>query len=99
MIGYEPYIASIMNGRIAIIAACLAGAWASSAIADPCEGALPSKGTAFSGVVRSVGMATGCASVPSAGQQAGSKSFSLTSTRRNCMNPAASKPSAASNGS
>lgn len=55
MRGYASYIASIMNGRIAIIAACFAGAWASPALADPCEGALPSKGTAFSGVVRYVG--------------------------------------------
>ena len=69
MIGYEPYIASIMNGRIAIIAACLAGAWASSAIADPCEGALPSKGTAFSGVVRYVGDGDGLCVGP-AGQPA-----------------------------
>lgn len=44
-----------MRARIAIIAACVAGAWASPALADPCEGALPPKGTAFSGVVRYVG--------------------------------------------
>ena len=55
MRGYASYIASIMNGRIAIIAACVAGAWAAPASADPCAGALPSKGTAFSGVVRYVG--------------------------------------------
>lgn len=55
MRGYASYIANTTNGRIAIIAACIAGAWASPALADPCEGALPSKGTAFSGVVRYVG--------------------------------------------
>ena len=38
-----------------ILAALIAGAWASPALADPCEGALPAKGTAFSGVVRYVG--------------------------------------------
>lgn len=44
-----------MNYRIAIAAACIAGAWATPALADPCEGALPTKGTSFSGVVRYVG--------------------------------------------
>lgn len=37
------------------LAACLAGAWASPALADPCKGALPAKGTSFSGIVRYVG--------------------------------------------
>lgn len=55
MKGRASYIANTMKGRIAIIAACVAGAWASPALADPCEGALPSKGTAFSGVVRYIG--------------------------------------------
>ena len=48
------YIASSM--RIPVILAALVGsAWASPALADPCEGALPAKGTAFSGIVRYVG--------------------------------------------
>lgn len=38
-----------------ILAALVAGAWASPALADPCEGAPLAKGTAFSGVVRYVG--------------------------------------------
>jgi micrococcal nuclease len=47
-----------MTFRISIprAAAILAfGLWASPAMADPCEGALPAKGTSFSGVVRYVG--------------------------------------------
>ncbi len=38
-----------------ILTALVAGAWASPALADPCEGALPTKATTFSGVVRYVG--------------------------------------------
>lgn len=38
-----------------IFAALIACAWASPALADPCQGALPAKGTTFSGVVRYVG--------------------------------------------
>lgn len=38
-----------------ILAALIACAWASPALADPCEGALPAKGAAFSGIVRYVG--------------------------------------------
>lgn len=49
------YIDRLMNRRLAIIAACIAGACASPALADPCEGALPRKGTTFAGVVRYVG--------------------------------------------
>jgi endonuclease YncB( thermonuclease family) len=37
------------------LAALIAIAWTSPALADPCEGALPAKGTTFSGVVRYVG--------------------------------------------
>lgn len=37
------------------MAACLAGAWASPGLADPCEGPLPPRGTSFSGIVRYVG--------------------------------------------
>ncbi|AUW59278.1 nuclease [Sphingobium sp. SCG-1] len=46
-----------MNRRVplAALAACLAWAWASPALADPCEKALPAKGTSFSGIVRYVG--------------------------------------------
>lgn len=45
-----------MTARLAaIITACIAGAWAAPALADPCEGMLPIKGTIFSGVVRYVG--------------------------------------------
>ncbi len=40
---------------VAIIVACIAGAWAAPALADPCDGMLPTKGTTFSGVVRYVG--------------------------------------------
>lgn len=36
------------------VIACIAS-WASPALADPCKGALPPKGTTFSGVVRYVG--------------------------------------------
>lgn len=36
-------------------ATCMLSAWASPALADPCEGALPAKGVNFSGVVRYVG--------------------------------------------
>lgn len=38
----------------AFFAFCCA-AWAAPALADPCEGRLPAKGTTFSGVVRYVG--------------------------------------------
>ncbi|MCW1432119.1 thermonuclease family protein [Novosphingobium sp. JCM 18896] len=38
-----------------ILTALVASAWASPALADPCEGALPSAGMTFSGVVRYVG--------------------------------------------
>lgn len=45
-----------MTLRIApILAACLAVLWTAPAFADPCEGALPAKGTNFTGVVRYVG--------------------------------------------
>jgi endonuclease YncB( thermonuclease family) len=40
---------------VAILSACLTGIWATPALADPCEGALPAKGSAFTGVVRYVG--------------------------------------------
>lgn len=39
----------------AFLVACAAGAWASPALADPCEAALPANGTTFSGIVRYVG--------------------------------------------
>nr|WP_047166856.1 hypothetical protein [Sphingomonas sp. Y57] len=39
---------------IAVLAAAFSCAWAVPALADPCEGALPAKGTTFSGVVRYV---------------------------------------------
>ncbi len=55
MSGHPSYISNTMKGRVMIIAACVAGAWAAPASADPCEGALPYKGRAFSGVVRYVG--------------------------------------------
>jgi endonuclease YncB( thermonuclease family) len=42
-----------------ILAALIANAWGSPALADPCEGALPSTGMTFSGVVRYVGDADG----------------------------------------
>lgn len=48
------YIRSSMRIPV-ILVALVAGAWASPAFADPCEGALPAKGTTFSGVVRYVG--------------------------------------------
>lgn len=48
------YIGSSMRLPI-ILAALVASAWASTALADPCEGALPGKGTTFSGVVRYIG--------------------------------------------
>ena len=38
-----------------LLVALVVIAWASPALADPCEGALPAKGTTFSGVVRYVG--------------------------------------------
>lgn len=43
--------------RLHLIAAAsfLACAWSAPALADPCEGALPAKGTTFAGVVRYVG--------------------------------------------
>ncbi len=37
------------------LATSLACAWASTALADPCEGALPSKNATFRGIVRYVG--------------------------------------------
>lgn len=40
---------------IAVLAAAFTCAWTAPALADPCEGALPAKGTTFSGVVRYVG--------------------------------------------
>ena len=48
------YIGSSMRFPV-ILAALVAGAWASPTLADPCEGVLPAKGTAFTGVVRYVG--------------------------------------------
>jgi micrococcal nuclease len=48
------YIRSSMRLPV-ILTALIACAWASPALADPCEGTLPSKGTTFSGVVRYVG--------------------------------------------
>jgi len=48
------YIGSFMRLPV-LLAALIASAWASPALADPCEGALPAKGTTFSGVVRYVG--------------------------------------------
>ena len=46
-----------MNYRLlfAAVVACLACAWTSPALADPCDSALPAQGTTFSGVVRYVG--------------------------------------------
>lgn len=38
-----------------LIFPALAAGWVTSALADPCEGALPAPGTRFSGVVRYVG--------------------------------------------
>lgn len=38
-----------------IVAVLAFGCWASPALADPCEGALPAKGTDFNGIVRYVG--------------------------------------------
>lgn len=50
------YIGASMLFRFTItVAACALGGWASPALADPCEGALPAKGTGFSGIVRYVG--------------------------------------------
>ena len=52
----RPYIDASMTLRsIAILSAFATGIWASPALADPCEGALPAKGTTFTGVVRYVG--------------------------------------------
>lgn len=48
------YIGSSMRLPV-ILAVLVASAWASPVLADPCEGALPAKGTTFSGVVRYVG--------------------------------------------
>lgn len=48
------YIGSSMRFPV-LLTVLVAGAWASPALADPCERALPAKGTAFSGVVRYVG--------------------------------------------
>ncbi|PZU07414.1 nuclease [Sphingomonas sp.] len=42
---FASYLAIALSG-------CL---WAAPALADPCEGPLPTKGTAFSGIVRYVG--------------------------------------------
>lgn len=51
-----PYIGLSMTARLtAIIVACIASVWTAPALADPCEGVLPTKGTTFSGVVRYVG--------------------------------------------
>ena len=43
--------------RLCLTAAAglLACAWTAPALADPCEGALPAKGTTFTGIVRYVG--------------------------------------------
>jgi endonuclease YncB( thermonuclease family) len=43
--------------RLHLIAAAsvLACVWSAPALADPCEGGLPAKGTAFAGIVRYVG--------------------------------------------
>lgn len=43
--------------RLQLIAAAsfVACAWSAPALADPCEGALPTKGTTFAGIVRYVG--------------------------------------------
>ena len=40
---------------LAAAAGFLACAWSAPALADPCEGALPAKGTTFAGIVRYVG--------------------------------------------
>ncbi|WP_420142814.1 thermonuclease family protein [Sphingomonas sp.] len=40
---------------IAAVLALLACGWASPALADPCEGPLPPRGTNFSGIVRYIG--------------------------------------------
>ena len=46
---------TLRSSAIFVACAVLACAWASPALADPCEGAIPCKGTTFSGVVRYVG--------------------------------------------
>lgn len=52
----RPYIGPSMTLRsVAILSASITCIWASPALADPCEGALPAKGTTFTGVVRYVG--------------------------------------------
>ena len=43
-----------LRQRTLLLPALLAG-WATPALADPCEGKLPARGTQFSGVVRYVG--------------------------------------------
>ncbi|MFN3795935.1 thermonuclease family protein [Sphingobium yanoikuyae] len=48
------YIGSSMRFPV-ILTVLVAAVSASPALADPCEGALPAKGTVFSGVVRYVG--------------------------------------------
>lgn len=56
----------VMNGMHFIAAAgFLACAWSAPALADPCEGALPVKGTTFAGVVRYVGDGDGLCVGPS----------------------------------
>jgi len=62
-----PYIGASMLFRFTTaVAAGALGGWASPAFADPCEGALPAKGTAFSGVVRYVGDGDGLCVGPAA---------------------------------
>ena len=52
----KSYVGILMKLRLTIISvAAVAGAWSSPALADPCEGALPARGTTFTGVVRYVG--------------------------------------------
>ena len=56
MTSFPSYIVISMTARLAaIIVACIAGAWTAPALADRCEGMLPTKRTLFSGVVRYVG--------------------------------------------
>ena len=54
MSAYATYIGCPMRFSVSLTA-LIAIAWASPALADPCEGALPAKGTTFSSVVRYVG--------------------------------------------
>jgi len=52
----RPYIGPLMTLRLlAFLSGCFTGIWASPALADPCEGTLPAKGTTFTGIVRYVG--------------------------------------------